>query len=202
MAGSADFAFLSRGAVEAAPRLLGSVLVHESGDGVVAVRITEVEAYAGAYDPASHSFRGPTDRNRVMFGPPGHLYVYRSHGIHWCGNVVADLDGVAAGLLLRAGEIVEGRELARLRRGAVAERDLTRGPGRLGQALGITGADGGAALLDGGPLRLETGEPVPAAQVRSGPRVGVSRAADVPWRFWIDGEPSVSPYRRSARVRD
>lgn len=200
MAGSADFAFLSRGAVEAAPRLLGSLLVHEAPDGLVAVRITEVEAYAGADDPASHSFRGRTARNQVMFGPPGHLYVYRSHGIHWCGNVVADQDGVAAGLLLRAGEVVEGRDLARLRRGAVAERDLTRGPGRLGQALGITGEHGGAALLDGGPLRLEPGVPVPAERLRTGPRVGVSRAADVAWRFWIDGEPSVSAYRRSPRA--
>lgn len=167
----------------------------------MALRITEVEAYAGADDPASHSFSGRSPRNQVMFGPPGHLYVYRSHGIHWCANVVADRDGVAAGLLLRAGELVEGRELARLRRGERSpERDLARGPGRLGQALGITGEHGGAALLEGGHLRLERGEPVPSRLVRTGPRVGVSRAADVAWRFWIDGEPSVSAYRRSPRA--
>ncbi|MFS3129215.1 DNA-3-methyladenine glycosylase [Nocardioides sp. Bht2] len=201
MVGSADFDFLSRGAVEAAPRLLGCLLVHDTADGTVALRITEVEAYAGTDDPASHSFRGPRPSNLVMFGPPGHLYVYRSHGIHWCGNVVADLDGVASGLLLRAGEIVEGRDIAQRRRGErVTERDLARGPGRLGQALGITGADGGTPLTTGGPLRLELGTPVRPTRVRRGPRVGVSRAADVPWRFWIDAEPSVSAYRRSPRA--
>ncbi|MFP5282220.1 MAG: DNA-3-methyladenine glycosylase [Actinomycetes bacterium] len=179
-----------------APRLLGAILRH----GSVAVRITEVEAYGGAGDPASHAYRGRTERNGVMFGPPGHLYVYFSHGLHWAGNVVCGPDGTASGALLRAGEVVDGLEVARSRRGAVRDRDLARGPGRLTQALGITRAHRGAYLFGAGPVTL-TPAPVPAAQVARGPRVGVSVEADRPWRFWIAGDPYVSAYRRSPRAR-
>lgn len=178
-----------------APRLLGALLRH----GPVAVRITEVEAYGGAADPASHAYRGRTERNAVMFGPPGHLYVYFSHGLHWAANVVCGADGSASGCLLRAGEVVEGVELARSRRGRATDRDLARGPGRLTQALGITGAHRGADLFGGGPLSLHPGTPAPGL-VAVGPRVGVSVEADRPWRFWIAGDPYVSAYRRSPRA--
>ncbi len=167
------------------------------------LRITELEAYAGPQDPASHAFRGPTPRTEVMFGPAGHLYVYRSHGLHWCANVVTGPDGEASALLLRAGAVEDGHDLVRVRRGPrIPERDLTRGPGRLCQALGITAEVAGTDLLAGGPVRLELAAPVAPSRIRTGPRVGVSRAADRPWRFWIDGEPSVSAYRASPRRRE
>lgn len=179
-----------------APRILGARLSHAG----VTVRITEVEAYAGERDPASHAFRGRTPRNSVMFGPPGHLYVYFSYGMHHACNVVCDADGTASGALVRAGEVVEGRELARARRGErVSDRDLARGPGRLAQALGLTLADGGVDLFGPGPVRLELDAyPVPATA--SGPRVGVSVEADRPWRFWIAGDAFVSDYKRSPRA--
>ena len=141
-----------------APRLLGAVLRH----GPVAVRLTEVEAYDGASDPASHAYRGRTQRNAIMFGPPGHLYVYFSYGMHWAANIICGPDGMASGVLLRAGEVVDGLELARSRRGRCKDRDLARGPGRLTQALGLSAEHKGSALLDGGPVRLEP------ADVRSG----------------------------------
>lgn len=185
--------------LDAAPLLLDALLTHDSPEGLVSVRITEVEAYAGPEDPASHAFRGPTPRTEVMFGPAGRLYVYRSHGLHWCANVVTGPVGTASALLLRGGEVVDGLGLARHRRGpTIRDRDLARGPGRLCQALGITGAHGGVDLL-GGALRLEglgTAEP---SRVRTGPRVGVSRAAERPWRFWLVDEATVSAYRASPR---
>lgn len=166
--------------------------------------IVEVEAYGGVPDgpwpdPASHSYRGPTDRNRVMTGRAGRLYTYRSHGIHVCANVVCGPDGMAAAVLLRAGVIVGGPDIARRRRGpAVREVALARGPGNLCAALGITLADNGIDLLDASsPVRLELGDP---RRVLAGPRVGVSRAADRPWRFWLDDHPEVSAYRRSPRA--
>jgi len=192
---------LSGPVLQVAPRLLGG-LVHAGG---VTVRLTEVEAYAGADDPGSHAFRGRTPRTAVMFGPPGHAYVYFTYGMHWCLNVVAGPDGTASGVLLRAGEVVDGLDVARERRPGVRDRDLCRGPARLTRTLAVTGAHGGVDLLAGGDgddglgLRLAFA-PEPGGRVRSGPRVGVVGAgAARPWRFWLDGEPSVSPYRAAVR---
>lgn len=179
---------LERPVLEVAPLLLGAVLRH----GDVAVRLTEVEAYDGADDPGSHAYRGRTARNAVMFGPPGHLYVYFTYGMHTCANVVCGTEGTATGCLMRAGEIVDGIELARERRLRSKDRDLARGPARLCQALGIRLDDNGAAL-DDGAFELRLGEPV--ASVATGPRVGLRGAADRPWRFWIEGDPTVSVYR-------
>ena len=168
------------------------------------VRLTEVEAYAGVgEDPGSHAHRGRTPRTEVMFGPPGRAYVYFTYGMHWCLNVVTGPAGRASAVLLRAGEVVDGLALARERRPAVPDRDLCRGPARLTRALGLTGEQGGLDLLDpASPLRLVAGPPVPPALVRTGPRVGVSGAvADAPWRYWLDGEPTVSPYRRAVPRR-
>lgn len=190
--------FLSRDPREVGPELLGSVLEHEVDGVVTGVRITEVEAYLGeGADPASHSNMGPRPRNAVMFGPPGYLYVYFSYGMHWCANVVTHADGVAGALLLRAGEVVSGLEAARSRR-PTARRDveLARGPARLAGSLGLTGADYGRSLCGEDPhLRLLAGPRVPVRRVRSGPRVGVSLGEDSPWRWWIDGDPTVSAYR-------
>ncbi|MGK5518244.1 DNA-3-methyladenine glycosylase [Micromonospora sp. URMC 107] len=181
--------------VPAARGLLGCRLT--AGD--VTVRITEVEAYAGtAGDPASHAHRGRTPRNAVMFGPAGHAYVYFTYGMHWCMNVVTGPDGEASAVLLRAGEVVDGVEAARARRPAVRrDVDLARGPARLCAALGIDRSAYGSWLLGDGPVRLRpAGAPVPADAVAAGPRVGVTGAHDVPWRFWIAGDPTVSAYRR------
>ncbi|HWC21149.1 MAG TPA: DNA-3-methyladenine glycosylase [Flexivirga sp.] len=179
-----------------AHRLLGAHLI---GRGVT-VRITEVEAYDGANDPGSHAFRGRTPRNEVMFGPAGHLYCYFSYGMHTCCNYVCGPDGRASAVLLRAGQVIEGFELARERRRATTERNLARGPACLTQALGIGLADNGTALHeDDSPVRVRWTDPVPRASVRSGPRVGVSGpggdGTTYPWRFWIDGDPTVSAYR-------
>ncbi len=180
---------------EVAPRLLGAILRH----GEVAVRLVEVEAYDGATDPASHAHRGRTGRNAVMFGPPGHLYVYFTYGMHWAANVVCGPEGTASGVLLRAGEVVDGVVHARSRRGRAADRDLARGPGRLTQALGLHAEHKGTGLFDGGPVQLRL--PVePVAGVAAGPRVGVSLAADRPWRFWVADSPFVSAYRRHPRA--
>lgn len=175
----------------AAPRLLGALL----SAGAVAVRLTEVEAYAGPADPASHAFRGPTPRTATMFGPPGHAYVYFSYGMHWCMNVVCGPAGRASAVLLRAGEVVAGLPEARGRRPRARDRDLARGPARLTKVLGITGADDGVSLLATGGPRLTLGEPLPATAVGTGPRVGVAGAADTAWRFWVAGDPTVSVYR-------
>jgi DNA-3-methyladenine glycosylase len=283
--------FFARPAVEVAPSLLGCVLTRETAAGLVAVRLTEVEAYAGQADPASHAYRGPTARNAVMFGPPGHAYVYFTYGMHFCMNLVCMPSGTPFAVLLRAGEVIAGEELAWSRRyGAPADvvrgpdgsaargmarttrdlargiRDLARGPARLCQALGIDRSLDGADVCDPGspllilpPPQLASGGPpasapalgtgsgpvapapaqhaTPAAptltgtsaaltqratstaptqratsaaptsaaptppvagRIMTGPRVGVREAADVPWRFWLDGEPTVSPYRPHA----
>jgi len=182
---------LAQHALVAAPALLGAV-IH---DGDVAVRIVEVEAYGGSDDPASHAHRGPGRKNAVMFGPPGHAYVYFSYGVHWCLNVVCHPEGLGGAILLRAGEVVSGQDVALHRRGG--RSDLARGPGRLGQALAVTAADNGADLRSG-RLRLEAA--THAVRVAAGPRVGVSLAANRCWRFWIEGDPFVSPYRRSSRA--
>jgi DNA-3-methyladenine glycosylase len=188
---------LSAPAEVVAPRLLGWTLSHTTDEGTVSVELTEVEAYAGESDPASHAFRGETPRNRVMFGEAGRLYVYRSHGIHLCLNIVTGMPGEASAVLLRAGRVIEGEGLARARRGdRVAGRSLARGPGCLGQALGVDLNDSGADLLTDAAfaLRQQAGEP--ADGISSGPRVGVSRAQDVAWRFWATDDATVSAYRR------
>jgi DNA-3-methyladenine glycosylase len=190
---------LERPAHDVAPELLGCVLVHDTPSGRVAVRLTEVEAYAGlGEDPGSHAYRGQTPRNEVMFGPPGHLYVYFTYGMHWCANVVCLPATEAGAVLLRAGEVVEGEQFARQRRpSARSTAELARGPARLAQALGLTGAANGLDLCDGrGPLFLYEGQRVARSLVHIGPRTGVGGdGAARPWRFWLDGERSVSPYR-------
>jgi DNA-3-methyladenine glycosylase len=183
-----------------APTLLGSVLQHRTPEGTVAVRLTEVEAYAGADDPGSHAFRGPTRRNEVMFGPAGFLYVYFTYGMHHCCNVVVGEKGVASAVLLRAGEVVDGLEVARARRPRSTDRDLARGPARLCTTLGIDGRHNGADL-GAGELTLHLEEPPGADRVATGPRVGLREAADHPWRFWLEGEPTVSAYRPAAARR-
>jgi len=188
-----DRSFLARSAVEVAPALLGA---HLSAGGVT-VRITEVEAYLGVgIDPGSHSFRGRTPRNAVMFGEPGHLYTYFTYGMHVCANVVCSPDGVSSAVLLRAGEVVEGADLARVRRHTSrSPSDLASGPARLTVALGITLADGGADLADG-RVRLELPDAASAYSVS--PRTGVSGpggGAEYPWRFFVPGDPTVSKYR-------
>ncbi|EME21899.1 DNA-3-methyladenine glycosylase [Rhodococcus triatomae] len=186
--------------LDAAHLLLGAVIVA----GPVRLRIVEVEAYGGDPagpwpDPAAHSFPGPTGRNAVMFGPPGRLYVYLSHGLHHCMNVTCAPEGTAGAVLLRAAEVVEGGELVRERRGpSRPDRDLARGPGNLGQALGISLLDNGIDLFaSGSPVRVEAG---PASAVAVGPRVGVTHAADRPWRIWDPESKVVSSYRRSPRA--
>jgi len=192
---------LARPGSEVAPSLLGCRFSHTTDEGTVTVELTEVEAYMGEADPASHAFRGPTARNKVMFGEPGRLYVYRSYGMHWCCNVVTGHDGTASAVLLRAGRVVEGVDLARRRRGErVKDRSLARGPGCLGQALGLSREQNGADLLGTGPLCLQPGAPVPAERISSGHRVGVTLAHDVPWRFWVLDDPTVSAYKRSPRA--
>ncbi|QNE78177.1 DNA-3-methyladenine glycosylase [Streptomyces finlayi] len=194
--------FLAHPAEEVAPKLLGSVLTCKAPEGAVSIAITETEAYSGTADPASHAYRGRTARNATMFGPAGHLYVYRSHGLHWCANVVTGTDGIASGVLIRAGRVVEGEDLARERRGERVESPrLARGPGNLGQALGITAEHNGADLLAGTSVMLSQGEPVPAALIRVGPRVGVSRAHDWQHRFYLAADPTVSAYRLSPRAQ-
>ncbi len=236
-----------------APALLGCVLAHETADGLVAVELTEVEAYTGATDPASHAYRGMTGRNAIMFGPPGHAYVYFTYGMHFCVNVVCQPAGTASAVLLRAGRVVAGEPLARRRRaarraagvrdvgvdaaaGVTGEvtadvpaadvpaagasavrtaRDLARGPARLCQALAITRAQNGADFcVPASPLRLLPGPVTPSADgtaaddagqtqaapvISAGPRVGVTAAAEVAWRFWLTGDPTVSAYRLHKR---
>lgn len=165
---------------EAAPRLLGALLVSEVGRKPVRMRITEVEAYKGADDPASHAYRGRTPRNESMFRAPGTLYVYRSYGIHNCANTAAGPDGVGWGILVRGGQVVEGEGTVRLRRGRAD--NLTNGPGKVCQALGIDMSHNGLDLLDpGSEVRLEPG--TPAELVMATPRIGVSRASERAWRF-------------------
>ncbi|WP_405695856.1 DNA-3-methyladenine glycosylase [Streptomyces sp. NBC_01185] len=193
---------LARPAEEVAPRLLGSVLTCKTPEGTVSIAITETEAYSGTADPASHAYRGRTPRNAVMFGPPGHLYVYRSHGLHWCANVVTGTAGTASAVLIRAGRVIEGEDLARKRRGEKVESPrLARGPGNFCQALGVTGEHDGADLLAGTSVVLSAGESAPAALIQVGPRVGVSKAHDWQHRFYLAGDPTVSAYRLSPRAK-
>ncbi|MFK4852552.1 DNA-3-methyladenine glycosylase [Microbacterium sp. ZW T6_19] len=199
--------------LEAAPRLLGADLRTVVDAAEVRLRITEVEAYHGqgtgpTPDPGSHARMGRTARNATMWGEPGHLYVYLSHGIHSCINVVCGPEGVAGGVLLRAGEVIEGADAAARRRRAAlpltaaARRDLARGPGRFGQASGLQHPrhDGIDAII-GAELNGAVAElwlPDASVEIASGPRVGVAGVAGTdafPWRFWIDGDPTVSPFR-------
>ena len=200
-----DREFFSRPATETAPLLLGARLTHETDAGAVVLRLTEVEAYLGdGADPGSHAFRGRTRRNGVMYGEPGYVYVYFTYGMHSCANIVCSPAGSATAVLLRAGEVVEGADLAHARRGAVPPRDLARGPARLTVAAGIRLNENGADVL-APPFSLELDGQPPA--YLSGPRVGVSGDGGgeaYPWRFWIAGDPTVSVYRpatkRGARV--
>jgi DNA-3-methyladenine glycosylase len=200
--------FFGRPSTVVAPELLGLVLVHDDAQGRVAARIVEVEAYMGSEDPASHAFRGRTARNGVMFGEPGHVYVYFTYGMHFCANLVCELPGDASAVLLRAGWIVEGTDLAVARRSVSvgpprpdgrALARLASGPARLCQALGVARAQNGAdACSPESALRVYAPAGfagVPADQIAAGPRVGVSSAAEVQWRFWVAGDKAVSAYR-------
>jgi DNA-3-methyladenine glycosylase len=166
----------------------------------VTIRLTEVEAYSGlGQDPASHAHRGRTNRNAVMFGPPGRLYLYGIYGMHRCANVVCGPEGQAAAVLLRAGEVIDGLDLARERRPAArSDHDLAAGPAKLVQALALDPTAYGTSVVDGtGPLTMTPPEtPVAAEKIAAGPRVGVTSAHDVAWRFWIQGNPTVTTYRR------
>ncbi|MFE2753227.1 DNA-3-methyladenine glycosylase [Actinosynnema sp. NPDC059335] len=186
--------------VDAARLLLGATIESTTPEGVVGVRIVEVEAYRGGDDPASHCYRGRTPRNDVMFGPAGRLYVYFVYGMHFCANVVSLTDGVPGAVLLRAGEVVTGAELARARRPAARnDAELAKGPARLTGVLGLDRAHNGVNLTErDASVRLLAGDPVGEDDIRTGPRVGVAVAVDVPWRFWVDS-PAVSTYRRGTR---
>ncbi len=190
-------------ALTLAPRLIGAVLVSDVGGERVAVRLTEAEAYEGTEDPASHAYRGPTRRTAVMFGRAGHLYCYFTYGMHWCANLVCDVEGRASAVLLRAGDIVEGSATAHCRRPAArTSAELARGPARLATCLGLDAATNGADLCDDSSLvRLEY---LPARRQRgvvAGPRVGIAAATDRPWRFWQEGAASVSTYKTGGRRR-
>ncbi|MBT8249865.1 MAG: DNA-3-methyladenine glycosylase [Acidimicrobiia bacterium] len=173
---------------EIAPRLLGFRLRTEFEEGATEVVITEVEAYSGGDDPASHAFSGRTARNGPMFGPPGHLYVYRSYGMHWCSNIVVNPPGQPSAVLIRGGEITEGIDIIKQRRGR--SDNLVDGPGKLSQALGITGDHDGAGL-DSGPIRLIAGSPL-NRPILTTPRIGISKAVDYPWRFVAAAEIATS----------
>ncbi|MFJ9567175.1 DNA-3-methyladenine glycosylase [Streptomyces fuscichromogenes] len=198
--------FFDRRALDVAPELLGALVVSRSQHGVTAVRITEVEAYEGPDDPASHAFRGPNRTNRAEFGAPGTFYVYRTHAVHRCLNTVCGPGRRPASVLLRAGTVVDGADLAQERRGpGVRPRDLARGPANLARALGITDLrhDGRPACDAAAELFLaEPAGSVPPARIGRGPRTGVGGpAASYPWRFWMPGEASVSPYRAHPGTR-
>lgn len=220
-------AFYRRPVTAVAPALLGCVLVRDSPRGRVAVEIVEVEAYAGGGDPASHAFRGRTDRNAVMFGPPGHVYVYFTYGMHYCLNLVCQPAGEAAAVLVRAGRVVDGLDLAAARRAARqvtrpdsarsaageragslsarAQRHLASGPARLCQSLGVDREQDGADACDPGSqvrvLAPAGFAGLPSARIACGPRVGVRDGHEVSWRFWVAGDASVSAYRAHAPRR-
>jgi DNA-3-methyladenine glycosylase len=186
--------FFARSCLAVAPELLGCILVRELPGGArLAARIVEVEAYLGdGSDPASHSHRGPTPRNRTMFGPPGRLYVYRSMGIHACMNAVCEPQGRSSAVLLRAAAPLAGLQIMRAARGACAERerDLCSGPGKLCQAFAVTLALDGSCLRSG-PLQIVRGAR-PAERILAGPRIGISRARELPYRFFLEGDPNVT----------
>jgi DNA-3-methyladenine glycosylase len=185
-----DSEFFARPAAEVAPDLVGCLLMHGGVGGV----IVEVERYQHD-DPASHSFRGPTPRNAVMFGPPAHAYVYRSYGMHWCVNVVCDREGEASAVLIRALEPSQGVKAMEARRGDVGMRRLCAGPGCVTQALGIDLSHNGSSFVDG-PLSLHARAATP--DVVTGPRIGIAKAIDKPWRYGIADSPYLSrPFPRA-----
>jgi DNA-3-methyladenine glycosylase len=196
-------------ALEVAPLLLGATLVSDLDGARVVARITEVEAYEGSLDPASHAYRGPTKRNAVMFGEAGHLYCYFVYGMHWCANVTCQQPGTAGAVLLRAGDILDGEPIARSRMAPKARSrtatsmpvgKLASGPARLARCLGLTGANTGLDLLSAdSPVRIAALDP--PAEYRTGPRVGIAVAAEHPWRFWLPDAQSVSAYRPGGRKR-
>ncbi len=188
-------AFFDRPAVEVAPALLGRVLVRTLADGArLSGRIVEAEAYEPG-DPASHGFRGPTPRNRTMFGPPGHLYVYFTYGHHWMMNVVTRAQGHGSAVLLRALEPLEGLETMAAARGRSAPRDLCSGPGKLAQALAVNRDQDGEDLVRGHVVWLEAGAPPSSSYVATGGRIGVSVGAEPQWRFWERDSEWISPGR-------
>jgi DNA-3-methyladenine glycosylase len=182
--------FFARSVHQVAPDLIGATLLVDGVGG----RIVELEAY-DQQDPASHGHRGRTARNAAMFGPPGHAYVYRSYGIHWCLNLVCGGEGVAEAVLIRALEPTRGLELQQRRRGVEDVRQLCSGPGKLCQALGITHEDDGLAL-DVPPFRLEARADVP--EIVTGPRIGITRATELHWRYGEAGSPFLSRALRPA----
>jgi DNA-3-methyladenine glycosylase len=187
--------FFARPAPAVAHELIGMVLCR-SDEGLLA-RIVEVEAYTQD-DPACHAYRGRTERTAPLWGPPGHAYVYRSYGMHWCFNVATGREGLGQGCLLRAAQPLAGLEIMRRRRPVDGDGDLLRGPAKLCQAFGISGALTGTDVCGSGTLRFHDDGTRPA--VVQGPRVGVSQAADVPWRFFVPESAWVSVYRRSPRA--
>ncbi|UNO42831.1 DNA-3-methyladenine glycosylase [Streptomyces sp. MST-110588] len=191
--------FFDRPVTEVAPDLLGRTLVRTTEDGPIELRLTEVEAYNGASDPGSHAYRGRTERNASMFGPPGHAYVYFIYGMWFSLNLVCGPEGTASGVLLRAGEVLTGVEQTRKRRPKARNtNELAKGPARLATGLDIDRTLNGIDICTGpgSPLSVLHGAPAAPDLVRSGPRTGVGgEGATHPWRFWIDGDPTVSPYR-------
>jgi DNA-3-methyladenine glycosylase len=194
--------FFARSVHEVAPDLIGAVLLVDGVGG----RIVEVEAYHHT-DPAAHSFRGETERNAVMFGPPGYAYVYRSYGIHWCLNFVCEPAGSASAVLIRAIEPLQGLAKMRRRRGLTDERMLCSGPGKVGQALGVTRDKHNSLALDRPPFQLLAREDAP--EILTGVRIGITKAAELPWRYGLKGSkflskpfetgPATRPLRGKAR---
>jgi len=171
--------------------LLGRILFYRAPDGLLAGRIVETEAYTGDTDPASHAFRGRTARNAVMFGTAGHAYVYFTYGMHYCLNVTADAPGVAGAVLLRGLEPLKGMEIMRQRGDRGPDNRLLSGPGKIGRGFGLNLKDNGRDFTRG-PLGLSAGTPVPDREVAVSRRIGISRAVDLPYRFSVKGNPSVS----------
>ncbi len=189
--------FYTRPSTRVAPELLGRILVRMLPDGTrLAGRLVEVEAY-GPNDPASHAFRGPTPRNLVMFGPPGHLYVYFTYGMHFCANVVTGTNGEGSAVLLRAAEPLEGFDAMAEHRGVDVVRLLCSGPGRLTQAMAIGRPDNGADLVRDGALQLRAGDPLTAGRIARSTRVGVNVGIEPRWRYFERGSAFVSPGRPS-----
>ncbi|MCE4944727.1 DNA-3-methyladenine glycosylase [Streptomyces albulus] len=192
--------FFDRPVLDVAPDLLGRTLVRHGPDGPIELRLTEVEAYDGERDPGSHAYRGRTARNATMYGPPGHAYVYFIYGMWFSINLVCGPEGKAGAVLLRAGEVLTGTQLAAGRRPKARNpHELAKGPARLATALDIDRSLDGIDVCApaGTPITILRGTPAPPARVRNGPRTGVGGdGADHPWRYWIDGDPTVSPYRR------
>jgi DNA-3-methyladenine glycosylase len=187
--------FYARRSTTVAPDLLGRVLVLRSANGVrLAARIVETEAYE-PHDPASHAYRGQTGRNAVMFGAPGHLYVYFTYGMHHCMNAVTGRVGEGMAVLLRAAEPIDGVDVMRAMRGREPVRELCAGPAKLCQAFGVDRSFDGADLVRGHDLWIADGTPVPRARIVAGPRVGIRVGTEYPWRFSVAGDPFVSRVR-------